>query len=154
MHQLIKGFINPPLPPHLRQPTGIWLSFLPKGEEFEPWMGKDGKFEPEWSSLSSWINVFYLLTWRCWKVKSSLLLVDGSVEKAYKKAKVTNLPFTKRLKIKSCTWVGHLNTILVPLRVEFEPTKLQKFKCLEVAQLGRGGGGRLKLQIDRCIMLW
>ena len=66
----------------------------------------------------------------------------------------TNLPSTKRLKIKSCTWVGHLNTILVPLRVEFEPTKLQKFKCLEVAQLGRGGGGRLKLQIDRCIMLW
>ena len=82
------------------------------------------------------------------------MLVDGSVEKAYKKARVTNLPSTKRLKIKSCTWVGHLNTILVPLRVEFEPTKLQKFKCLGVAQLGRGGGGRLKLQIDRCIMLW
>ena len=107
-----------------------------------------------WMVKSFQINVFYLLTWRCWKVKSLLMLVDGSVEKAYKKARVTNLPSTKRLKIKSCTWVGHLNTILVPLRVEFEPTKLQKFKCLGVAQLGRGGGGRLKLQIDRCIMLW
>ena len=141
MHQSIKGFINSPPPPHLRQPTGIWLSSMPKGEEFEPWMGGDGKFEPEWSRLSNWINVFYLLTWRCWKVKSSLLLVDGSVEKAYKKARVTNLPSTKRLKIKSCTWVGHLNTILVPWRVEFEPTKLQKFKCLGGCPVEEGRRG-------------
>ena len=87
--------LSPP-PPHLRQPTGIWLSSMPKGEEFGPWMGGGGKFKHEWSSISSWINVFYLLTWRCWKVKSSLLLVDGSEEKAYKKARVTNLPSTKR----------------------------------------------------------
>ena len=44
--------------------------------------------------------------------------------------------------------MGHLNTILVPRRVEFEPTKLQKFKTggfpeWEVG--GGGGGGNFKL---------
>ena len=45
--------------------------------------------------------------------------------------------------------MGHLNTILVPRRVEFEPTKLQKFKTWgfpewEVAG-GGGVGGNFKL---------
>ena len=42
--------------------------------------------------------------------------------------------------------MGHLNTILVPRRVEFEPTKLQKFKTWGSPN-GKwgGGGGNFKL---------
>ena len=46
--------------------------------------------------------------------------------------------------------MGHLNTILVPRRVEFEQTKLQKFKTWgfpewEVVGGGGGVGGNFKL---------
>ena len=43
-----------------------------------------GEFEPDLSSLSSGINVFYLLVWRCLKVKSSVSRTDGSEEKVYR----------------------------------------------------------------------
>ena len=42
------------------------------GEEREK-----GEFEPELKILSSDTHVFYILIWRCLKVKSSLLEGDG-----------------------------------------------------------------------------
>ena len=65
----------------------IWLSFVPEGE--------NGKFEPELSSLSVWINVLYLLIWSYFKVKSSLSRADGSEEEVSERVTVTNLAFKK-----------------------------------------------------------
>ena len=140
MHQSIKGFINspPPLPPEAthRHLTVLhaqrWRIWTLNGWGWEIWTWMVKSFQLNKCVLSFNMEVL---------VKSSLLLVDGSVEKAYKKVRVTNLPSTKRLKIKSCTWVGHLNTILVPWRVEFEPTKLQKFKCLGGCPVEEGRRG-------------
>ena len=57
--------------------------------------GEDGKFEPELSSLSSGINVLYIL-WSCFRVKSSLSRADGSEEEVSKKVTVTNLAFLQK----------------------------------------------------------
>ena len=59
--------------------------------------GEDGKFEPELSSLSSGINVSYILMWSCFKVKSSLSRADGSEEEVSEKVTVTNLAFYKKI---------------------------------------------------------
>ena len=40
-----------------------------------------GAFEPEVSSSLSGIQMLYLLIWKCFKIKSSLLRVNGSDEK-------------------------------------------------------------------------
>ena len=77
------------------------------------WVEWGGVFEHELSSLSSRIHVLYLLIWRCSKLKSSHLQADGSEEKSYKKVMVTDLALYKKLTIKSSSWVGHLNAILV-----------------------------------------
>lgn len=65
---------------------------------------------------------------------------------------VTDLAFTKKLTIKSCTRVSHLNAISA--QVLWIWTNLSsKLKFLEGC-LGGGGGGKernLMLQIDRCI---
>ena len=45
------------------------------------------------------------------KGKSLCSGADGSGEKGYKKVMVTDLAFTKKLNIKSCTRVSHLNAI-------------------------------------------
>ena len=58
--------------------------------------GEDGKFEPELSSLSSGINVLYILMWSCFKVKSSLSRADGSEEEVSEKVTVTNLAFLQK----------------------------------------------------------
>ena len=58
--------------------------------------GEDGKFEPELSSLSSGINVLYILMWSCFKVKSSLSQADGSEEEVSEKVTVTNLAFLQK----------------------------------------------------------
>ena len=77
------------------------------------WVEWGGVFEHELPSLSSRIHVLYLLIWRCSKLKSSHLQADGSEEKSYKKVMVTDLALYKKLTIKSSSWVGHLNAILV-----------------------------------------
>ena len=65
---------------------------------------------------------------------------------------VTDLAFTKKLTIKSCTRVSHLNAISA--QVLWIWTNLSsKVKFLEGC-LGGGGGGEernLMFQIDRCI---
>ena len=58
--------------------------------------GEDGKFEPELSSISSGINVLYILMWSCFKVKSSLSRADSSEEEVSEKVTVTNLAFYKK----------------------------------------------------------
>ena len=67
--------------------SDICLSFMRRGE--------DGKFEPELSSLSSGINVLYLLIWSCFKVQSSLSRADE--EEVSEKVTVTNLAFYKKI---------------------------------------------------------
>ena len=51
-------------PPPLGQPTGMLLSSMPGSWEILTFRGWGGEFEPEMSSLSSGIYVFYLKIWR------------------------------------------------------------------------------------------
>ena len=59
--------------------------------------GWGGEFDPELSSLSSGINVFYSLIWSCLNVKCSLSRADGSGEHVAKKARDDNLAFYKKI---------------------------------------------------------
>ena len=59
--------------------------------------GWGGLFEPDLSSSSSGIHVFYLLIWSCLKVKSSLSRADPSQEKVSKKVTVADLAFYKQI---------------------------------------------------------
>ena len=63
---------------------------------------------------------------------------------------LTDLAFTKKLTIKSCTRVSHLNAISA--QVLWIWTNLSsKVKFLEGCLGGGGGERNLMLQIDRCI---
>ena len=82
--------------------------------------GWGGLFEPDLSSSSSGIHVFYLLIWSCLKVKSSLSRADTSQGKVSKKVTVADLAFYKQIDHQIRHLVGHLNTIFSPGRREFE----------------------------------
>ena len=69
--------------------SDICLSFMRRGE--------DGKFEPELSSLSSRINVLYLLIWSCFKVKVHSR--KQMKKRSPRKSPSLILPFTKKLAI-------------------------------------------------------
>ena len=59
--------------------------------------GWGGLFEPDLSSSSSGIHVFYLLIRSCLKVKSSLSRADTSQGKVSKKVTVADLAFYKQI---------------------------------------------------------
>ena len=82
--------------------------------------GWGGLFEPDLSSSSSGIHLFYLLIWSCLKVKSSLSRADTSQGKVSKKVTVADLAFYKQIDHQIRHLVGHLNTTFSPGRREFE----------------------------------
>ena len=56
--------------------------------------------------------MFYLLTWSCSKVKSSITLEDGSEGKVYKRVTSTDLVFCKKI----CHLIRHLSNNFGPGR--------------------------------------
>ena len=116
------------------QPTGILLLSVSRGGEFEPCLARVGSLNQKGHVFG--IQVFYLLTWRCFEAVFTFLSI-GSEEMVYK---------VWILKLGHCSWVGHLIPIFAQIFDEIShrgvcwsfklinTSLVTKFTCLELNQ--------------------